>query len=386
MSSDLYLRIQAVSMTVGDLQRSLAFYRDVLGFRTSSQRSPFGGHPIGFVVPPHGDAILILSESDSSRQGAIPTIALLTNDLDAQYREWSARGVQFTEAPKGALPWARLATFVDVDGNVFNLIEADILTRQLEAARQAEAERAARERLAEREIAIATQVQAGFFPRDRPALQTLDYEGTCLPARQVGGDYFDFLEFGTGRLSLVIGDVSGKGLGAALLMANLQAHIRGQFARYGDDLPALLSSVNRLFVQSAPPASYATLFLGVYDDATRRLRFVNCGHPPPLVCRSDGRIESLTGTGLVLGMFDEWTGTEGEIELAANDVLALYTDGVTDAVDRSGEEFGLPRLKSALEIPAASAADRLQRLLTIVNGFGSAEQFDDITMVIARGR
>jgi hypothetical protein len=127
---------------------------------------------------------------------------------------------------------------LDPDENAFHLIEADSITEQIETERRSVAERAARERHAANELAIATRVQAGLFPQHRPAMATLDYAGVCLQARRVGGDYFDFLDFGNGRLSLVIGDVSGKGLGAALLMANLQAHVRSRYALHGDDLPA----------------------------------------------------------------------------------------------------------------------------------------------------
>jgi len=384
-----YLRVQTITVPVSNLERSLSFYETKLGFKVIvRQMLSIAGPRIGLVAPSHGPAILILSESDPGRRlGTTTGVTFLTDDLDTRYREWSARGVQFTEAPR-SVPWgSKHATFLDIDRNAFTLVEADVVTRQLESERRAEDERVERERLAAHEIGIATQVQAGLFPHERPFLTTLDYAGVCLQARQVGGDYFDFLDFGSGRLGLVIGDVSGKGLGAALLMANLQAHIRGQVARFADDLPGLLSSVNRLFKQSAPAASFATVFFGVYDDRTRRLRFVNCGHPPPLLLRSDGHIERLDTTSWVLGMFDEWTGISREVELAEGDVVALYTDGVTEALDGQGEEFGPDRLANALRSPdAASAADLLDRAIAGVQRFGHGDQADDITMVVARCR
>ena len=226
------------------------------------------------------------------------------------------------------------------------------------------------------------------MPRERPALKTLDYAGVCLQARQVGGDYFDFLDFGDGRVGLAIGDVSGKGLGAALLMANLQAHLRGQFARYGEDLAGLVSSVNRLFLQSAPAASYATLFVGVYDDRTRHLRYVNCGHPAPFLLRRVGSTDRLDATGWVVGLFDEWKGTSRDVQLFEGDLLALYTDGVTETIDGSGGEFGERRLAAVLNRHdgSSSAQAVAGEIIAAVQAFGAAEQFDDITVIVARCR
>jgi serine phosphatase RsbU (regulator of sigma subunit) len=388
-----YLRIQTITVPVADLDRSLEFYQTRLGFKILQQMSLPGGMRVALVSPSQGSALLILSDADPDhRLGSTTGVSLLTDNLDALHREWSARGVQFTQEPQPApwtaepSPWgARQATFLDLDSNAFHLVEADVISQRLELERKAAAEKADRERRAAQELAIATQVQAGLFPRSRPAITTLNYEGVCLQARQVGGDYFDFLDFGHGRLGFVVGDVSGKGLGAALLMANLQAHIRGQFALYAHDLAGLLSSVNRLFTQSAPAASYATLFFAAYDDLTRRLRFVNCGHPPPLLVRRTGVVEHLDTTSWAIGMFDEWTGSSREVQLAAGDVLALYTDGVTETVNAQGEEFGAMRLTNALTISTgATARELLDRIISDVQRFGQADQADDITMVVAR--
>ncbi len=384
-----YLRIQAIAVPVRDLDRGVAFYGGPLGFRVIHPPVQPAGRKLAFVAPPDGAAVLILVESDRADPIRAPDIALVTDDLDGRYREWSRRGVHFSQPPQ-SVPWsARQAIFQDPDGNTFSLIEADLVSRQLEAERAATAERDARERRAAQEIGIATQVQAGLFPRRRPQLPTLDYDGLCLQARQVGGDYFDFLDFGGGRLGLVLGDVSGKGLGAALLMANLQAHVRGHFALYSHDIPGLLSSVNQLFQESAPAASYATLFFGAYDDRTRRLRFVNCGHPPPVLLRRDGRIETLETTSGVIGMFENWAGTAREVALDEGDVLALYSDGLVEARDGSDDEFGLERLTEALRACAAEAAaasDILTRTVRVVQGFAAGQPLDDMTMVIARCR
>jgi serine phosphatase RsbU (regulator of sigma subunit) len=383
-----FLRLQAIVVPVTDLDRSLAFYETHLGFRIIQGNLP-AGWGVGLVAPPDGDALLVLSASDPNhRLGTATGVSFLTDDIDQRYREWIARGVVFTDPPHPALSGTRTATFVDLDQNAFQIIEADVASRQLESERRAAAERAERERRTAHELVIATQVQAGLLPREWPALNTLDYAGVCLQARQVGGDYFDFLDFGDGRLGLAIGDVSGKGLGAALLMANLQAHLRGQFARFGDDLPGLVSSVNRLFVQSAPSASYATLFVGVYDDRTRQLRFVNCGHPAPLLLRREGSAQRLDATGWVVGMFDEWKGTSAEVTLLDGDILALYTDGVTETVDSGGEEFGERRLAAVLKrhYDAPSPTALADDIIAAVQEFGAAEQFDDITVIVGVGK
>ena len=147
-------------------------------------------------------------------------------------------------------------------------------------------------------------------------MKTLEYTGACIQARKVGGDYYDFLELRPGRLALVLADIAGKGVSGALLMANLQANLRSQYAMAVDDLPRLLASVNRLFYESTDDASYATLFFADYDDSSRKLRYANCGHLPPLLLRARGssqdqvsetpKVEWLRSTCTVMGLFEAW--------------------------------------------------------------------------------
>jgi sigma-B regulation protein RsbU (phosphoserine phosphatase) len=158
------------------------------------------------------------------------------------------------------------------------------------------AERIQAERRIAQEMEYAKQVQARLFPQKLPSMKTLQYAGGCIQARQVGGDYYDFLELRPGRLALVLADIAGKGISGALLMANLQANLRSQYAVALDDLPRLLKSVNQLFHENSSDSSYATLFFADYDDSSRRLRYVNCGHLPPLLLRADGQLERLTAT------------------------------------------------------------------------------------------
>jgi sigma-B regulation protein RsbU (phosphoserine phosphatase) len=159
------------------------------------------------------------------------------------------------------------------------------------------AERIEAERRAVQEMEFARQVQTRLFPQKLPAMRTLDYTGGCTPARTVGGDYYDFLEIRPGRLAMVLADIAGKGVPGALLMANLQANLRSQYAMALDDLPRLLVSVNRLFYQTTDDANYATLFFADYDDKSHLLRYANCGHLPALLLRaSDSSVPHVSGT------------------------------------------------------------------------------------------
>jgi sigma-B regulation protein RsbU (phosphoserine phosphatase) len=249
------------------------------------------------------------------------------------------------------------------------------------------AERIEAERRIAQEMEYAKQVQARLFPQKLPSMKTLEYAGGCIQARQVGGDYYDFLELRPGRLALVLADIAGKGISGALLMANLQANLRGQYAVALDDLPRLLKSVNQLFYENSGDSSYATLFFADYDDSNRRLRYVNCGHLPPLLLREDGQLERLAATTTVLGLFEKWECVVAEVQLAAGDTLVLYTDGVTEAENAGGEEFGESRLVETMlaqrRLPVSSL---LETIVAAVQKFSYGEQADDITLVLARCR
>jgi len=268
----------------------------------------------------------------------------------------------------------------------------------LENIRLAEkmAERMEADRRTAQEMEIARQVQARLFPQKLPAMKTLEYTGACIQARTVGGDYYDFLELGPGRLALVLADIAGKGVSGALLMANLQANLRSQYAMAVDDLPRLLASVNRLFHENTDDTSYATLFFADYDDSSRKLRYANCGHLPPLLLRAGGSLQDrgskgqnakrLNSTCTVMGLFEAWHCEIAEVQLAPGDKLVLYTDGVTEAANATGEEFGESHLLDILErhshLPVGAL---LQKVVEAVQQFtGGSEQQDDITMVIAR--
>ncbi|HEY1270659.1 MAG TPA: SpoIIE family protein phosphatase [Terriglobales bacterium] len=257
------------------------------------------------------------------------------------------------------------------------------------------AERLESDRRIAQEMDFARQVQARLFPQKLPVMRTLEYSGACLQARQVGGDYYDFLELRPGRLALVLADIAGKGVSGALLMANLQANLRSQYAMAVDDLPRLLSSVNRLFYENTDEASYATVFFADYDDSTRKLRYANCGHLPPLLRRAGGHsqaqdpeVEWLRSTSTVMGLFEDWNCEIAEVQLAPGDTLVLYTDGITEATDANGKEFGELKLLETLGSHSHLAVEPLlQAVVSAVQKFSNgSEQQDDITAVIARAR
>jgi serine phosphatase RsbU (regulator of sigma subunit) len=259
----------------------------------------------------------------------------------------------------------------------------------LESIRLAEniAERLEAERRTAHEIEIAREVQAGLFPQKMPPLRTLEYAGGCVQARVVGGDYYDFLDLGPGRVAIVLADIAGKGISGALLMANLQANLRSQYTLALEDVSRLLQSVNRLFCENTPEDRYATLFYADYADSGRRLRYVNCGHNPPLLLRAGGALERLHATATILGMFADWQCTMGEATLQPGDTLVMYTDGITEAPSPAGEEFGERRLVETIrEHSREAASDLLSRIHAAVQQFSSGAQADDLTLVIAHAR
>lgn len=259
----------------------------------------------------------------------------------------------------------------------------------LENMRLAEqmAERLEQERRVEREIQIAREVQSRLFPQVMPPLATLEYAGSCLQARQVGGDYYDFVDLGSGHVAFVLADISGKGIAGALLMANLQANLRSRYEVALEDLPRLLKSVNQLFYENTPDDRYATMFLGVYNDKSRELTYANCGQNPPLVFRADGCVEKLSATATVIGLFPKW---QCEIEttvLQPDDLLVVYTDGVTEANDSDGNEFGEARLRETVcDNVSLAPGELITAIQKAVQKFSASEQFDDLTLVVARGR
>jgi sigma-B regulation protein RsbU (phosphoserine phosphatase) len=257
--------------------------------------------------------------------------------------------------------------------------------RSQQAAREAEPHAA--DAFERHDLAVAQRVQSRMLPEAPPRLLTLELAGRCLQAGMVGGDGYDYLDLGPGRLGLMLGDASGRGVSAALLMAHIQASLRSQRARCWQEPAGLLGAVNAQFFASTAPEHFATLFLGCYEDAGRRLRYVNCGQLPPLLLRADGSCGRLAPTAAGLGMLEGWEGQEREVTLSPGDTLLLYTDGLTEAAGEDGEEFGEARLLSALRAGARLPVQGLlEAILDAVSEFAGPRREDDLTLLVARAR
>jgi len=397
------LRLNFVTLWVRDQERSRQFFVEKLSFEpVVDVQAPQGGRWIivaptaagwlpgttGGVLP--GMALVVPREGSLEQQriGQNTGVSFLTEDVRSVFEQWSRRGVRFSLPPMEP-SWgsgqARYAIFEDVDGNTFSLIEFDVATRSLEAERRAQAARLESERQAAHDLAIAKQVQTRLFPQRQPPIRTLVYAGICHPARTVGGDYYDFLDLGGRRVGLVLADIAGKGIGAALLMANLQAALRSQCATAGEQPERFLRSVNQLLYENTAEGDYASLFFAEYDEGTRKLRYSNCGHPPALLLRGNDGLERLSATCTVVGLFEKWDCAMEERELAPGDSLLLYTDGVTEASNDEGEEFGEQRLlEAARQSRDVSLPELLAAVADQARRFSPHEQADDITLIAAK--
>ncbi|MBM3773824.1 MAG: PP2C family protein-serine/threonine phosphatase, partial [Acidobacteria bacterium] len=253
------------------------------------------------------------------------------------------------------------------------------------------------------EISIAREVQSRLFPRAVPRLETLQIAGACQPARSVSGDYYDILAVEESSLCLALGDVAGKGISAALLMASIQSIMRtqlslGQPKRAFAGAPSgswngmgristaeMVSQLNRQLYASTSPEKYATFFFGLYEEASGLLTYTNAGHPPPVLLRR-GEPERLEVTGTVVGAFPRAGYDERSLTLAPGDLLVAFTDGVTEAENEYGRMFGEERL---IELLARHGSEELQGLIrrvmeSVAGWAGAAEPQDDMTLLAAR--
>jgi phosphoserine phosphatase RsbU/P len=251
------------------------------------------------------------------------------------------------------------------------------------------------------EVEIASEVQNQLFPRTPPVMQTIELVGICHPARTVSGDYYDYLCLPDGNLAVAIGDVAGKGISAALLMASIQSIIRTQLAA-GLPLAAaagnghigahfstssIVAQLNRQLYASTSPEKYATFFFGAYDERSRILTYTNAGHLPPLLLRA-GEVTLLEVTGTVVGLFPSMRYEEQTVQLRPNDLLIAYTDGITEPENAYGEEFGSDRLvETALRYQNTEPKEMVAKIMEAVTHWSTAPELpDDMTVVIARGR
>jgi len=247
---------------------------------------------------------------------------------------------------------------------------------------------AQRERV-NRELEIARDVQQHLFPQKLPCVDGLDFAGYCRPAEGVGGDYYDFVRLTDGCMGVAIGDVSGKGIAAALMMASLQASLRGQTIKPAETLGEMVGLINKLVYEASAENRYATFFYAEYNPQTRVLRYVNAGHNSPMILRQangNSEIIRLSDGGMVIGLFPDCKFRESRVVLAPGDVFLAYTDGISEAMDSSDEEFGEDRLIAALgEHKARTAADLISEILERVDRFtAGAKQHDDMTLVAVR--
>jgi phosphoserine phosphatase RsbU/P len=297
-----------------------------------------------------------------------------------------------------------LAVPLGVGANVFGIIYADsplsdnrftedhlkLLTTlasvaaiRVENARLTE-EQMERERL-EREQQVASEIQQRFLPAAAPQIEGWELQGISFPCYEIGGDYYDFIQREDGKLVVALGDVSGKGTAAALLMSSLHAAIHAQ-ADTHDSISETIGAVNRYLVESIPPNRFVTLFYAELDPRKGALTFLNAGHNPPLIVHAGGTMEQLAAGGLPLGIMSDAEFREGRTQLRPGDVLVIYSDGVSEAVNPGGEEFGPTRLYEVvarnLDASASGIRDRIESAVTkFCQGTPAA---DDITLVIVK--
>ncbi len=385
-----YLRVLCINVFVRDQDRSLKFFVDQLGFGLVVDESYESGDRWLAVAPPDGNTILALvsprrNSKEYKRIGKSQDVVFVTEDVIAKFQEWKQRGVEFHHPPQTTLWGGVFTRFDDVDGNSFALVGRDDFVREIETQRRAALEKLEAERRNAQELEIAKQVQARLFPQTLPPLKSLDYAGICLQARAVGGDYYDFLDLGRERLGIVLADMSGKGISAALLMANFQANLRSQSAVAADRPEEFLCSVNQLFYENTAESSYATVFFAEYDDRRHRLRYANCGHYSAFLLRCGGELERLESTCMVVGLFAQWQCGIEQLQLFPGDTLVLYTDGVTEACNEAGEEFGEERLLDVFfrnrDLPSEKM---ISGIVQELQRFSPHEQHDDITLIVAK--
>lgn len=272
--------------------------------------------------------------------------------------------------------------FRDDDLRLMTLLAGTAAVKIREAERVADLIRAEK---AQREIKIAADIQRGFLPRSIPECEGYGIAARALPCLEVGGDYYDLIVLGPERTGLAVADVSGKGVGAALLMASLRAWLRAEL-RHGTDLAAIAASLNEFVHESSDIHSFITFFFAELESGTGRIRYVNAGHNPPLLVGRDGRIRELPATGLVLGMLEGRAYEVGEETIGPGEVLVLYTDGLTESRNAGEEEFGVEGLAGILcqerDKDAPEVLDAVFRGLARFTA--CVEPFDDRTLVVVK--
>jgi sigma-B regulation protein RsbU (phosphoserine phosphatase) len=277
-------------------------------------------------------------------------------------------------------------------------LQTGLAIENTELVRTLAEEASHRERL-NREIEIAKEVQEHLFPQVYPKVEGVELAGFCRTAQQIGGDYYDFIALENGRLGIAIGDVSGKGISAALLMASIRSALHGLTYSGFLDLPVLMQSMNHIAYESSADNRFTTFFFAEYDPATRQLHYVNAGHDAPILLRAapaklDGNCDppcvcdvlNLDLGGPVLGVFPELAYQQGRLELKIGDVLIAYTDGLSEAINAQYEEWGSERiLQAAQETAQLPAREIVSQLINGADQFtAGAPQNDDLTIIVVK--
>ena len=277
---------------------------------------------------------------------------------------------------------ARKREFSREDLNLLTVM-ANVAAIRVEHARLAEVEAA--ERAMEEELNQAANIQRGLLPTSDPIIAGLDINGSSVPCRGVGGDYYDYIPFDDGQLGLLVGDVAGKGISAALLMTSLQARVRVLFDE-ATGLADRMARLNRAVCSNCPGNRFITFFAAVVHPVSGTLQYANAGHNPPLLIRASGAIEQLDTLGMVLGIMPRAPYAEATSSMETGDMLVLYSDGVTEAASAEGEEFGEGRLAAFASelrhLPSVEIANRIQSEITAFTQ--GAPPSDDITLVVIR--
>jgi phosphoserine phosphatase RsbU/P len=272
--------------------------------------------------------------------------------------------------------------FTKDDLNLLTVM-ANVAAVRIENARLAELER--EEQLLARDLQQAAEIQRGLLPSAPPAVRGLDLAGYNAPCRTVGGDYYDFFPYGPGRIAMAVGDVSGKGMPASLLMMGLQARVQ-VLIEEPKSLAEVMTRLNRITSTNCPANRFISLFFCLLDGNTGDLTFANAGHNPPLILRANGENEQLSGSGPVLGITPSTEYREHRSHLDEGDTLLIYSDGITEAINSAGVEFGvggLARVASGRRTDSAATIVREvnQALLAWTGG---APPADDVTLIVAR--
>ena len=257
--------------------------------------------------------------------------------------------------------------------SAFNLMAAQVEQHQHDVVEQ--------ERL-KRELELGRQIQNEMLPSEPLKMGLTQIEGVSVPAREVGGDFFNYFALSNGDVALLVGDVSGKGVGAALLMSNIQASLRTRLS-LGQDLSAITDAIDRDIEANSPGQMYATLFLGILDPKTRVLRYVNAGHHPQFALGPKGILERLSSTGLPIGLLAGRGYVERTVQLSASDLIVFYTDGVVETENEQEDMFGAERFEQLLSsLAGRTSGEVLREVERELKAFrGTREPYDDATLM-----